>query len=91
MDGGDVSEEVGSGHRSGECEALGKEISSTLGSVLKEFDSRAENLAQSQDELSLALDRLTGELDKLLEDALLPFITQHAPKISSICRRESRR
>ncbi|KAJ6809837.1 uncharacterized protein M6B38_162680 [Iris pallida] len=60
MDGGDVSEEVGSSHRSGECEALGKAISTTLGSVIKELDSRAENVAQSQDELFLVLDRLTG-------------------------------
>lgn len=96
MDGGDAPPaeganggEVGSGHGPGECDALGKAISSTLGAVMKEFDSRAESVDRSQDELSLALDRLTGELDKLLEDAPLPFIMQHATKISSIRRRVS--
>ncbi|XP_020271349.1 uncharacterized protein LOC109846499 isoform X2 [Asparagus officinalis] len=102
MDGRDEANEAGepsvagtsgvleSGDRpGGGCDALAKAISSTLGSVIKEFDSRAEGAIQSQDELSRSIDRLTGELDKLLEDAPLPFIMQHAKKISSIRRRVS--
>ncbi|URD82478.1 hypothetical protein MUK42_05024 [Musa troglodytarum] len=71
------------------CEALAGAIASTLGAVMREFDSRAEGVDRSQDELSTSLDRLAGELDKLLEDAPLPFIMQHAAKISSVRRRVS--
>ncbi|CAL9112572.1 unnamed protein product [Musa acuminata subsp. burmannicoides] len=70
-------------------DALARAIASTLGAVMREFDSRAEGTARSQDELSLSLDRLTGELDILLEDAPLPFIMQYAAKISSLCKRVS--
>lgn len=41
-------------------DALARAIASTLGAVMREFDSRAEGTARSQDELSLSLDRLTG-------------------------------
>ncbi|XP_008775076.1 uncharacterized protein LOC103695503 isoform X1 [Phoenix dactylifera] len=78
-----------SGHPREGCEALARAISSTLGSVMREFDARAEGAARSQDELILSLDRFAGELDKLLEDAPLPFIMQHATKISSIRKRVS--
>ncbi|KAJ0975787.1 hypothetical protein J5N97_017752 [Dioscorea zingiberensis] len=71
------------------CEAVARAIESTLGTVMREFDSRAESAARGQDELSLAIDRLTGELDKLLEDAPVPLIMQHASKISSIRKRVS--
>ncbi|RRT69145.1 hypothetical protein B296_00001648 [Ensete ventricosum] len=43
------------------CDALARAIASTLGAMMREFDSRAEGTARSQDELSLSLDRLTGE------------------------------
>ncbi|CAD5197358.1 uncharacterized protein LOC103972432 [Musa acuminata AAA Group] len=71
------------------CEALAGAIASTLGAVMREFDSRAEGVDRSQDELSTSLDRLARELDKLLEDAPLPFIMQHAAKISAMRRRVS--
>ncbi|KAK1260118.1 hypothetical protein QJS04_geneDACA020323 [Acorus gramineus] len=68
-------------------DALARWISSVLGSVIRDFDRSAEGAVQSQDELSIALDRLTGELDKLLEDAPLPFIMQYATKISGVRKR----
>lgn len=40
-------------------DALARAISSMLGSVIKDFDHRAENASKSQDELSSAIDRLT--------------------------------
>ncbi|XP_008813839.2 uncharacterized protein LOC103724383 [Phoenix dactylifera] len=77
------------GHCREGCEALARAISTTLGSVMREFDARAEGAARSQDHLLLSFDRLTGELDKLVEDAPMPFIMQHAVKISSIRKRVS--
>ncbi|XP_057950031.1 uncharacterized protein LOC131145021 [Malania oleifera] len=68
-------------------DSLAKGISSTLVSVIKGFDSRAEDAISSQDNLSFAIDRLTRELDQLLEDAPLPFIMQHAAKISGVRKR----
>uniref|UniRef100_A0A1D1Z488 Biogenesis of lysosome-related organelles complex 1 subunit 7 n=1 Tax=Anthurium amnicola TaxID=1678845 RepID=A0A1D1Z488_9ARAE len=68
-------------------DALARAIASVLGGVMTEFDAKAEAAARSQDVLALSLDRLTGELDKLLEDAPLPFIMQHAAKITGIRKR----
>ncbi|XP_026383036.1 uncharacterized protein LOC113278396 [Papaver somniferum] len=68
-------------------DALAKGISSILGTLIKEFDTKAQNTATSQDQLSSAINRLTGELDQLLEDAPLPFIMQHASKISGVRKR----
>ncbi|RWW46703.1 hypothetical protein BHE74_00047351 [Ensete ventricosum] len=42
------------------CEALAGAFASTLGAVMREFDSRAEGVDRSQDELSSSLDRLAG-------------------------------
>ncbi|KAH7860612.1 hypothetical protein Vadar_015564 [Vaccinium darrowii] len=64
-------------------------LSSMLSSVIRDFDSRAEETGRSQDQLSFAIDRLTKELDQLLEDAPLPFIMQHAVKISVVRKRVS--
>lgn len=58
-----------------------------ISSVMTGFDSRAESTSRSQDQLAFALDRLTGELDKLLEDAPSPFIMQHAARISGVRKR----
>uniref|UniRef100_A0A7C9DJU8 Biogenesis of lysosome-related organelles complex 1 subunit 7 n=1 Tax=Opuntia streptacantha TaxID=393608 RepID=A0A7C9DJU8_OPUST len=71
----------------GSAEALAKGISSVLAGVIRDFDSRAEDASTSQDKLCSAIDRLTAELDQLLEDAPLPFIMQHAAKLSNIRRR----
>ncbi|XP_023890204.2 uncharacterized protein LOC112002278 [Quercus suber] len=72
-----------------ESEAVAKGISSTLGTVISDFDSRAQSTLTSQDQLSSSIDRLTRELDQLLEDAPLPFIMQHAAKISGVRKRVS--
>ncbi|XP_017425118.1 uncharacterized protein LOC108334035 [Vigna angularis] len=70
-------------------EVLARGLSSMLSSVITDFDCRANQTLRSQDHLSSVLDRLTGELDQLLEDAPLPFIMQHAAKISSVRKRVS--
>lgn len=41
-------------------DALAKALTSTLTTVLKDFDTRAEHTLQSQDQLASAIDRLTG-------------------------------
>ncbi|GLT33913.1 hypothetical protein SLA2020_084660 [Shorea laevis] len=66
----------------GSTEAVAKALSSTLTSLIQDFDSKAQNALDSQDQLNSALNCLTRELDQLLEDAPLPFIIQHASKIS---------
>lgn len=70
-------------------EALAKGISTMLASVIRDFDSKAVDASNSQDKLCSAIDRLTGELDQLLEDAPLPFILQHAAKLSNVRKRVS--
>ncbi|XP_051141144.1 uncharacterized protein LOC127258373 [Andrographis paniculata] len=67
--------------------AVAEGLYSLISSVMNDFDSRAEAAERSQDQLEFTLDRLTGELDKLLEDAPTPFIIQHAAKISSVRKR----
>ncbi|CAJ2659287.1 uncharacterized protein LOC123898505 [Trifolium pratense] len=70
-------------------DVLAKGLSSILSSVIRDFDFRAQQTLISQNHLSSSIDRLTGELDQLLEDAPLPFIMQHAAKISSVRKRVS--
>ncbi|XP_059440772.1 uncharacterized protein LOC132173326 isoform X1 [Corylus avellana] len=70
-------------------DAVARGLSSTLATVIRDFDSRAQDTIGSQDQLSSALDRLTRELDQLLEDAPLPFIMQHAAKILGVRKRVS--
>ncbi|KAJ1430716.1 Snapin/Pallidin/Snn1 [Sesbania bispinosa] len=70
-------------------DVLAKGLSSMLSTVIRDFDSRAQQTLMSQHHLSSTIDRLTGELDQLLEDAPLPFIMQHAAKISSVRKRVS--
>ncbi|KAJ7981993.1 SNARE-associated-like protein [Quillaja saponaria] len=78
-----------SDHNGNSSEVLGEGLSSFLSTVILDFDSRAQETLRSQDQLSSTIDRLTGELDKLLEDAPLPFIIQHAAKISAVRKRVS--
>ncbi|URE36237.1 hypothetical protein MUK42_17668 [Musa troglodytarum] len=54
----DGAEGPAGGHKG--WDALARAIASTLGAVMREFDSRAKGTARSQEELSLSLDRLTG-------------------------------
>ncbi|EEF48831.1 conserved hypothetical protein [Ricinus communis] len=70
-------------------DALAKALSTMLGSIIRDFDSKAEDTFKSQDLLNSSIDRLTAELDKLLEDAPFPFIMQHAAKISAVRKRVS--
>ncbi|CAJ1958055.1 unnamed protein product [Sphenostylis stenocarpa] len=70
-------------------EVLARGLSSMLSAVISDFDCRAHQTLWSQDNLFSVLDRLTGELDQLLEDAPSPFIMQHAAKISSVRKRVS--
>ncbi|KAF9606819.1 hypothetical protein IFM89_029276 [Coptis chinensis] len=42
-------------------DVLAKGVSSLLGSVMKDFDTKAENTLKSQDHLSFSIDRLTRE------------------------------
>ncbi|KAL8143663.1 hypothetical protein V2J09_016695 [Rumex salicifolius] len=74
---------------SGHSEALGRGISTLMTSVIRDFDSKAVDTSRSQDHLACALNRLTRELDQLLEDAPVPFIMQHAAKISGVRKRVS--
>ncbi|CAI9755064.1 unnamed protein product [Fraxinus pennsylvanica] len=67
--------------------SVAKGLSSLISSIITDFDSRAEATSRSQEQLAFSLDRLTGELDKLLEDAPSPFIMQHAARISGVRRR----
>ncbi|KAL1168371.1 hypothetical protein V6Z11_A05G078300 [Gossypium hirsutum] len=70
-----------------DTEALAKALSSMLTSLIKDFDSKALDTLASQDLLSSSIDRLTRELDQLLEDAPSPFIMQHAVKFSNVRKR----
>ncbi|XP_054814676.1 uncharacterized protein LOC129315141 isoform X2 [Prosopis cineraria] len=70
-------------------DVVAKGLSTMLSTIIRDFDYRARETFKSQDQLHFALDRLTQELDKLLEDAPLPFIMQHAAKISSVRKRVS--
>ncbi|WZZ69486.1 uncharacterized protein LOC125594921 [Brassica napus] len=70
-------------------EAMARGLSAMLESVIKEFDSKSIDTLSSQDKLSGSLDRLVQELDQLLENAPLPFIVQHASRISSVKQRVS--
>ncbi|XP_022732013.1 uncharacterized protein LOC111286363 isoform X2 [Durio zibethinus] len=72
---------------SNSTDALAKALSSMLTSLVKDFDSKAHDTLASQDLLSSSIDRLTRELDQLLEDAPLPFIMQHAAKFSNVRKR----
>ncbi|KAL4333777.1 hypothetical protein GQ457_07G043140 [Hibiscus cannabinus] len=70
-------------------DALAKALSSMLTSLIKDFDSKAHHTLASQDLLNSSIDRLTRELDQLLEDAPLPFIMQNSVKISNLRKRVS--
>ncbi|XP_030476223.1 uncharacterized protein LOC115693383 [Syzygium oleosum] len=87
QDGGGGGGDAAGDRSSGDAVARG--ISSVLVSVIKDFDSRAQDTLKSQDQLSSSIDRLTSELDRLLEDAPSPFTMQHAARISSIRKRVS--
>ncbi|GFS45283.1 SNARE-associated protein-like protein [Actinidia rufa] len=82
-------DEINACDSSSSSSSVAEALSSMLSSVIRDFDSRAEDAGRSQDQLSFAIDRLTRELDQLLEDAPLPFIMQHAVKVSGVRKRVS--
>lgn len=71
----------------GNSNALANGLSSMLINIIRDFDSKADDTLTSQSQLSSSLDRLTTELDQLLEDAPFPFIMQHASRISNVRKR----
>ncbi|CAK9325371.1 unnamed protein product [Citrullus colocynthis] len=71
----------------GNSNALANGLSSMLINIIRDFDSKADDTLKSQSQLSSSLDRLTTELDQLLEDAPFPFIMQHASRISNVRKR----
>lgn len=73
----------------GSCDEVAKALCWTLSSPIRELDCRAECSVRSQDHLSLSIDRLTRELDQLLEDTPVPFLMQHAARISGVRKRVS--
>ncbi|KAK6934821.1 Snapin/Pallidin/Snn1, partial [Dillenia turbinata] len=89
VDGDGGGEPSSSASASSSCDALGQAISATLATVIRDFDCKAEDALNSQIHLSSAITRLTAELDQLLEDAPLPFIMQHAARISGVRKRVS--
>ncbi|XP_027127378.1 uncharacterized protein LOC113772467 isoform X1 [Coffea eugenioides] len=72
---------------SSEESSLGRCLSTLISTIIQDFDNRAEHTLRSQDQLSFALHRLTAELDQLLDDAPLPFVMQHAARISGVRKR----
>ncbi|XP_057485338.1 uncharacterized protein LOC130771689 isoform X2 [Actinidia eriantha] len=89
VDGDEINACDSSSSSSSSSSSVAEALSSMLSSVIRDFDSRAEDAGRSQDQLSFAIDRLTRELDQLLEDAPLPFIMQHAVKVSGVRKRVS--
>ncbi|CAN6276599.1 unnamed protein product [Urochloa humidicola] len=71
------------------CEALAAAIAGVLGGALRDHEVRAAATARSQDEVAAAVDRLNGELDRLLENAPSLVIMQHSARISTIRKRIS--
>lgn len=57
--GDDHSDETKFEKKPMESEALAKGLSSTLATIIKEFDAKAQQTFTSQDQLSQSLDRLT--------------------------------
>lgn len=82
-----TSTDCGENDRIKSYEIIAQGIASVLGPVMNNFDAGVEGALKSQSVLSSSFDRLTRELDKLLEDAPLPFVTHHATKISGIRKR----
>ncbi|CAO2164532.1 unnamed protein product [Urochloa humidicola] len=69
------------------CEALAAAIAGVLGGALRDHEVRAAATARSQGEVAAAIDRLNGELDRLLENAPSLVIMQHSARISTIRKR----
>ncbi|RVW78465.1 hypothetical protein CK203_050484 [Vitis vinifera] len=87
----DISNDDENNNSINTCESLGTAISSMLGSVIRDFDSRADAVIRSQDHLSLVIDRLTGEAENLeipffeneIHSALMEMSGDKAPEPDS--------
>lgn len=75
------------GNREPDVDVLAKGIASVLGPVMNSFDGGVEGVLKSQSILASSIDRLTRELDKLLEDVPHPYATHHATRLSGIRNR----
>ncbi|KAL3630163.1 hypothetical protein CASFOL_023147 [Castilleja foliolosa] len=85
---GDKFDNIGNINSTGNSSSsVAEGLRSLISSVMTGFDSRAEATTRSQDQLAFSVDRLIGELDKLLEDAPSPFIMQHSARISGLRKR----
>ncbi|CAH9083764.1 unnamed protein product [Cuscuta europaea] len=82
-----INDNEGNANSPSSVSAMGEALSALISSVIREFDGRADATSRSQEQLSFSLDRLSGELDKLLEDVPFPFIMQHAARISAVRKR----
>ncbi|MCO5570550.1 hypothetical protein L7F22_024274 [Adiantum nelumboides] len=76
-----------SGKPKPDVDVLAKGIASVLGPVMNNFDGGVEGVLKSQSILASSIDRLTRELDKLLEDVPHPYATHHATRLSGIRKR----
>ncbi|KZV16244.1 hypothetical protein F511_36130 [Dorcoceras hygrometricum] len=87
-DPGDEREDTGnSAAKSCSNSYVADSLNLLISSVITGFDRTADDTFRSQDQLCSALDRLTGELDNLLEDAPSTFIMQHSARISGVRKR----
>ncbi|KAG0560061.1 hypothetical protein KC19_10G151500 [Ceratodon purpureus] len=71
----------------GSADVMAQGLASVLGPVVRDFDARVEGALKSQSLLTGSIDRLTKELDKLLEDTPIPMVAQHAAKLSGVRKR----
>ncbi|XP_008677018.2 uncharacterized protein [Zea mays] len=88
-DDGGVEDERAAAPPPERCGALASAIAGVLAGALREHEERAAATARSQDEVAAAIDRLNGELDRLLENAPTMVIMHHSARISSIRKRIS--
>ncbi|CAM6090428.1 unnamed protein product [Calypogeia fissa] len=85
---GSLSEETSMSSGGGEAmETMANGIASVLGPVVRMFETRVDEVLKSQNTLQSSIERLTRELDKLLDDTPLPLGAQHAAKLSGIRKR----
>nr|XP_024396096.1 uncharacterized protein LOC112292150 isoform X2 [Physcomitrium patens] len=73
--------------KDGSEDVIAQGLAAVLGPVVREFDARVEGALKSQSLLTGSIDRLTKELDKLLEDTPIPTVAQHAAKLSDVRKR----
>lgn len=68
---------------------LAERIASVLGPAMRDLEGRIESASCSQAVLAGNIDRLAGELDKLLEITPTPLVLQPASQLSRLRKRIS--